>query len=368
MAPVISTNLTKLLKIQHPVMCAGMGGITHHDLVAAVSNAGGIGTVGAIGLDPEGLREEIRMCKERLKPGTPFGVDLLLPKVGKGARKTNKDYTGGKLEQFVNIMIEEKVPLFVCAVGVPPQWVCEKLHANGIVIMNMVGSPKHVPGALKAGCDIICAQGTEAGGHTGDISTLVLVPQCVDLCKGHQNYFGTEVAVVAAGGICDGRGLAAALSLGAQGVWCGTCFLATPEANCEDRYKEQLLLKESHQTVRTLIYSGRPMRVARNAVINKWEGERRAEMEELLKSGTIPLAVEMAERGEIKVPFSGTLNRVTNRNDLNHLYDPDLMNLMMGQICGAITKIRPAATIVQDMVTTAHEAINRNSSFIQSRL
>eukprot|EP00854_Cymbomonas_tetramitiformis_P013864 gene13865-16385_t len=108
MAPMLRTPLTDLLKIDHPVMCAGMGGITYSKLVAAVSNCGGIGTVGAIGLDPEGLREEIKNCKKLLKPGVPFGVDLLLPKLGAGARKTNKDYTGGKLHQMIDVIIEEK--------------------------------------------------------------------------------------------------------------------------------------------------------------------------------------------------------------------------------------------------------------------
>jgi NAD(P)H-dependent flavin oxidoreductase YrpB (nitropropane dioxygenase family) len=130
-----------------------------------------------IGLSPEGMRDQIK--KVKALTNKPYGVDLLLPQVGGNARKTNKDYTGGQLEELVDIMVDEQVPLFVCAVGVPPLWVVEKLHAAGTLVMNMVGQPKHAAKALALGCDIICAQGTEAGGHTGDISTLVRRPKAL---------------------------------------------------------------------------------------------------------------------------------------------------------------------------------------------
>ena len=146
-----STQLTKMLNIEIPVMLAGMAGVAGPHLVAAVSNAGGIGTLGAIGMSPEVLRDCIRQTKALLKPGKPMGVDLLLPKVGKGARATNQDYTGGQLEALIKVIIEENVELFVCAVGVPPKWVVDKLHENDILVMNMVGSPKHVPKALEVG-------------------------------------------------------------------------------------------------------------------------------------------------------------------------------------------------------------------------
>ena len=151
--------------------------------------------------------------------------------------------------------------LFVCAVGLPPVWVVERMHARGIIVMNMIGSPKHVSlrprslcvfsrllpsspeaskkplpaqvkGCLAAGVDIICAQGGEGGGHTGTVSTLVLVPQAVDLCK------GTDTLVVGAGGIVNGRGIAALLALGADGAWMGSRFIVTPEANAPQELKE----------------------------------------------------------------------------------------------------------------------------------
>jgi NAD(P)H-dependent flavin oxidoreductase YrpB (nitropropane dioxygenase family) len=148
----LATPLTKLLKIQHPVMLAGMGGAAGPLLAAAVSNAGGIGTIGGAGLSPKALRMNIDEIKENLNDqNAPFGVDLLLPQVGGSARKTNKDYTGGKLGELTDIMIEKGTALFVCAVGVPPRWMVDKLHSAGIIVMNMVGAVKHVKKALQVG-------------------------------------------------------------------------------------------------------------------------------------------------------------------------------------------------------------------------
>merc|ERR1711977_38060 len=116
----------------------------------------------------------------------PFGVDLAIPQIGGNARKTNHDYTHGKLGGLTDIIIKEKAAIFVCAVGVPPRWMVDKLHAAGIPVMNMVGHPAHVGKALDAGVDLICAQGYEGGGHTGDVGTLVLIPQVASLCHGHK--------------------------------------------------------------------------------------------------------------------------------------------------------------------------------------
>eukprot|EP00947_MAST-08B_sp_MAST-8B-sp1_P004117 g4117.t1 len=283
--PPFATPLTRLLGVDLPIMSAGMAGASGPHLVAAVSNAGGIGTLGAIGMDPETLRAVIRQTRSLLdKPGLPIGVDLLLPKVGGSARATNKDYTGGALDGLVGVMIDEHVELFVCAVGVPPRWVVDKLHAAGTKVMNMVGSPKHVKRCVEAGVDIICAQGTEAGAHTGSITTLVLVPQVVDLCK------GTGVLVVGAGGIYDGRGVAACLALGADAVWLGSRFLVTPEANVPRKYKQAILASSSDDTRQTEIYTGRPMRALANPYIAEWENERAGEKRELLARGVIPFA------------------------------------------------------------------------------
>lgn len=180
-------------------------------LAAAVTNAGGLGVIGGVGYTPEMLREQIAELKSYLHDkNAPFGVDLLLPQVGGSARKTKSellsfyiysmlgprmltrlfssyDYTKGKLNELVDIIIQEGAKLFVSAVGVPPKHVVEKLHAAGVLYMNMIGHPKHVQKALDAGADIICAQGGEGGGHTGDVPTTILIPTVAKLCQGKKS-------------------------------------------------------------------------------------------------------------------------------------------------------------------------------------
>ena len=285
----MQTELTKLLKIQYPIMCAGMGfSVTTPDLAAAVSNAGGIGTVAFIGFTAKGMRDSIRKLKSMLKPNVPYGVDLVFPAdpdKNPRARKTNKDYLKFDLKEIVNVLLEEKVPLLVCAIGVPEKWITDALHANGTVIMNMVGHPRHVSKAIEAGIDIICCQGGEGGGHTGSVATTVLLPMCVDLVRGCVNYFGSPVQVVAAGGFYDGRGLAAALAYGATGVWMGTRFLMTYEANAENAYKSALVDGTVDSTARSTCYSGRPMRVINNEYVCEWD-KRQSEQDALIRKGS----------------------------------------------------------------------------------
>ncbi|KAL6155264.1 hypothetical protein ACJBU6_06856 [Exserohilum turcicum] len=154
----IRTKLTDLLKIQHPVMLAGMNVAAGPRLAAAVTNAGGLGVIGGVGYTPDMLREQIAELKEYLNDkSAPFGIDLLLPQVGGSARKTNYDYTKGKLNELVDIVIESGAKLFVSAVGVPPKAIVEKLHKAGVLYMNMIGHPKHIKKCLDIGVDIICA-------------------------------------------------------------------------------------------------------------------------------------------------------------------------------------------------------------------
>ena len=339
------TKLTDLLKIEVPIMSAGMAGVAGPDLVAAVSNAGGIGTIGAIGMTPSELRQCIRDTKDKLDPGKPFGVDLLLPKLGAGARATNKDYTGGQLNELVDVMIEEQIQLFVCAVGVPPKWVVDKLHTHDIVVMNMVGSPKHVKYCIQAGVDIICAQGTEAGGHTGSISTLVLIPQVVDLCK------DTGIIVVGAGGIADGRGIAACLALGAQGVWVGSRFIMTNEANVQSSYQQAIKNCVPGSTIRTEIYTGRPARALRNEYNTDWERNRHSEKITLLQNGVIPWNHDI-KNGTVDPNLPSPIPS-GYKNYKEAQYDNLDINksiIVVGQVSGALNKIQSAEEVVQEMM------------------
>jgi NAD(P)H-dependent flavin oxidoreductase YrpB (nitropropane dioxygenase family) len=367
-AETIRTPLCDLLKIKYPVMVAGMAGVTGPELVAAASNAGGIGTIGAIGLSPEGLKAQIKATKALLAdPSLPFGVDLLLPKTGQGAKVTNKDYTGGKLGELLDIVIDNNVPLFVCAVGVPPAWACEKLHSHGIVVMNMVGDARHCLKALEVGCDMICAQGTEGGGHTGEIATMPLIPMCVEMVRGRTNYFGTEVPIVAAGGIYNGGGLAAALSLGACGAWVGTAFLAAEETNIEKGFQDVIIRSSAADTVVQRYYSGRTMRVIKNKWVEKWQAKD-AEAQQIFQGGIYPSMMDIGD-GSLTIEhvngmllFAGEMP--VDRKAQSATYDPDFAPMMAGQAVGGINAVRPVAEIMHDMVNGAIAAMRRQTTMI----
>ncbi|KAG9010700.1 hypothetical protein FRB90_007691 [Tulasnella sp. 427] len=314
-------------------------------LVAAVTNAGGLGVLGGLRSTPSILRSQIAEAKAELnRPDAPFGVDLAIPQIGGSARSTNFDYTKGKLMELIDIIIEEKAALFVCAIGVPPKEVVEKLHAARIPVMNMVGHPKHVPKALEAGVDLICAQGGEGGGHTGDIPTSLLVPACVDAVKGHRSPLtGEPIYVVAAGGIYDGRGLAAALVYGASAVWVGTRFVASVEAAAP-----KVLTATLDDDIRTLIYSGRPMRVRKTPYVLEWEEKRQDEMKDLLSQGVIPAEKDIEEHPERSL---------------------ESRRWLLGKVAGLIHEVRPARDIVEDMIKEAAERLSSAQIHVtQSRL
>jgi enoyl-[acyl-carrier protein] reductase II len=244
----VRTRLTELLRVEHPVMLAGMGGVAYHQLVAAVSEAGGFGCLGASVMTVDQMVDEMRAVRARTDK--PFGVDLLTA-------------MPGDLAGQVQRLIDEGASVFVAGLGVPAA-VVELCHDAGVLVVNMCGKVDHARKAVDAGCDVVVAQGTEAGGHTGQVATMPLVPLIVDAV-------GDTVPVVAAGGIFDGRGLAAALALGADGVWLGTRFIATPEARAVAGYKDALVGAPEDGTVVSRAYSGKTMRVVRNRYTEQWE-------------------------------------------------------------------------------------------------
>ncbi|ETW85706.1 hypothetical protein HETIRDRAFT_414692 [Heterobasidion irregulare TC 32-1] len=342
---VFSTPLTRLFNINHPVMLAGMNIAAGPKLAAAVTNAGGIGVIGGVRQSPKFLQESINELKSHLEhKDAPFGVDLLIPKIGGGARKTNHDYTKGQLSELIDVIIRSKATLFVCAVGVPPRDVVDKLHAAGIAVMNMIGHPKVSPRQLRRRVDIIGAQGGEGGGHTGDTPFSILIPAVVDLCKGATSPLtGQPVAVVAAGGIADGRGLAAALSYGASGVWVGTRFVASEEAGAPPIHKQLVVSAGYDDTVRTLLYSGRPMSVRKTDYVRDWEENRHEEIRKLTSQGKIPHEVELEKHPE---------------------KSPEGRMWLMGRVAGSINDIKPAKDIVDELVTTAAKSLASANSFV----
>lgn len=345
---VFSTPLTKLFGINHPIMLAGMNVAAGPKLAAVITNSGGIGVIGGVRQSPKFLKGSIEDLKSHLEDkNAPFGVDLLIPQVGGSARKTNTDYTDGQLPELIDVIIEGGAKLFVCAVGVPPKWAVDKLHEAGVLVMNMIGHPKHVKKALDQGVDIICAQGGEGGGHTGDTPFSILIPAVVDLCKDKKSPLtGEPVPVVAAGGISDGRGLAAALSYGAAGVWVGTRFVASVEAGAPKKHKEMVVTAGFDDTVRTTIYTGRPMSVRKTPYITEWETARNQEKEGLLAQGLIPHNIEMEKHPEKSVAG---------------------ISWLMGKVAGRVNDIKPAKQIVDEMVAEAAYSLKVASGFITDK-
>ena len=291
----VTTELTKQLNIQHPIMLAGMGRTSGAPLAAAVSNAGGLGVIGGVGYTNAQLKEMIDELKAGLKePNLPFGVDLLIPQVGGTARKTNIDYTKGHLDDLIETIISGGAKVFVSAVGVAPKKVIDRLHEADVLYMQMIGHPKHVHKACAVGADIICAQGGEAGGHTGDIAFSILIPACADICKKYTSPLtGKPVKLVAAGGVNDGRSLAAALMLGAEAVWIGTRFVTARESGASDFAKKGIIDAGFDSAVKSVVWSGRPLRAMSNAYIADWEQNRQAEIKKLTEEGIVPLEHEL---------------------------------------------------------------------------
>jgi enoyl-[acyl-carrier protein] reductase II len=313
------TRLTELLDIEHPVMLAGMGGVSYYRLVAAVSEAGGIGTFGASTMSAPQLAEE--MAAARTLTSKPIGVDLLTA-------------MPGQLEGSVQQVIDGKARIFVAGLGVPRE-IIDLLHDHNILVGSMCGKVRHAVAAVTSGCDFVVAQGTEGGGHTGTVATMPLVPQVVDAV-------GDKVPVVAAGGLFDGRGLAAALSLGADGVWIGTRFIATYEAQAVNGYKEALLALPEDGTVISRAFTGKTCRVVRN----EWTNHFEQHPEELQPFPQQAIASMEAGANHLGAP-DGT------EVDVQREFMP------CGQGVGAIATLEHAGDVVRSMVAEAEATIDR---------
>ncbi len=312
------TSLTELLGIEHPVMLAGMGGVAYAPLVTAVAEAGGFGCLGASTMSPESMARQI--AEVRRSTERPFGVDLLTAMPG--------DLVGQ-----VELVIEGGARAFVAGLGVPAD-VVDLCHRHGLVVVNLCGKVDHAVRAVDAGCDLVVAQGTEAGGHTGRIATFPLVPQIVDAVGG-------RVPVVAAGGITDGRGLAAALCLGASGVWIGTRFIATPEARAVAGYKPALLAATADGTTISRAYSGKTMRV----LANEYTAHFDAHPDEVV-GFPAQLGISM-RRGVFHLGGSETTPDV----------DPAREVYPAGQGVGAIDRLVPAGDLVRRIVDEAESVL-----------
>ncbi|WP_172653022.1 NAD(P)H-dependent flavin oxidoreductase [Rhodococcus opacus] len=278
----MKTDLTDRLGIAHPVVAAGMARVAQAPLAAAVSEAGGMGTLGGVSFLPDALRAEIQQIKKTTD--RPFAVNLLVPptltdtsagiwepvtELWNGLTPEERGklvgiealLTPGAVQGQVEVVLDE-APAVVVLTFDSPTWFIDECHNRNIAVMSLVGSVSRAIDAEKAGVDFVVAQGTEGGGHTGHVGTMALIPAVVD---------AVTVPVLAAGGIVDGRGLAAARCLGAAGVWMGTRFIASDEAYGHRAYKQRVLDAGSRDTILSRSYTGKPLRTLRNAWTTEWE-------------------------------------------------------------------------------------------------
>jgi enoyl-[acyl-carrier protein] reductase II len=321
----LRTPLCDILGIDHPVMLAGMGGVSYAALCAAVSEAGGFGSLGMASVPPDGIREQMRRVKDLTDK--PFGVDLLaaIPE---------------SLTRSVDIIIEEGARAFISGLGVPSS-ILRVLKDAGVVVIQMCGAVKHAVKGEQEGVDIVIGQGTEGGGHTGQVAGMALIPQMVE---------AVSIPVIAAGAITDGRGLAAALAMGAQGVWIGTRFIASREANAAMGYKQAILDAADTDTVISRSYSGKPMRVIRNAWTDDWAA-RPQDIKPFGQQNVI------SRDAGVMRPLMGDTSGYDRARDAT----------AAGQGAGAIHDLPSAFDIVADVVAEAEATITRLSGIAAGR-
>jgi enoyl-[acyl-carrier protein] reductase II len=319
--------LCRLLGIRYPICQAGMYQVAYGDLAAAVSNAGGLGVIGSAYMDPERLRQEIRLAKSQTDK--PLGVDILFART-EGSGDTIEAYER-ECRAHIEVTFEEGVDVIVSGLGNPGP-IVPRAHAAGMKVMALVGTARQAIAVEKAGVDAVIASGHDGGGHVGRIGTIALVPRVVDV---------VHIPVVAAGGIANGRGLVAALALGATGIWMGTRFIATTEARGHVNYKRRITEIDEDGTVVTRAHSGKTNRMIRNAFTKSWEGREH----------------------EIK-PYPHQLKEVGEPASNAGRIGGDVENgvLPSGQSAGLITAIESAGDVVR---RTAEEAARIIGTFAQ---
>lgn len=338
----LGTPLSEKLGIELPIWSAGMGGgASGADLVAAVSEAGGLGVLGTAGLPAIAVLDEVRRIKSLTN--RPFGINLLIPALDPS-------------EDLLQIAIDEQIALVVFFWGDPGDMV-KRVHDSGLMVGVQVGSVDEAVTAKAAGADVILFQGVEAGGHVRGVTPLsVGLPAVVRAVD--------PVPVVASGGIADGRGLAAALALGAQGVSIGTRFLCTPESHVWGPYKERIVAADADDTILTGLFDVQwpdaPHRVLRNEAIAQWEAAGRPESGQRPGEGDIvarmPVAGQMIDvpRYHFTMPLAGLDG------------DMELMCLHAGASCELIHDIAPAAEIVDRIASEAADVVAHGSGALHS--
>jgi enoyl-[acyl-carrier protein] reductase II len=300
MHPALNTQLCDLLGIERPVVQAGMGFVARSELAAAVSAAGGLGVIGAAFLSLDELREEIRKTKDMTDK--PFGVDILFATYGRPSKDPRIEEFTDEVRRQIDVVFEEGVPVLASGLGNPAPVVPEA-HKLGIKVISLVGNTKNAKRVAAGGVDVIVAQGYDGGGHTGRVGTLTLVPAVVDC---------VEQPVMAAGGIADGRGLVAAIAMGAEG------------------------------TTRTRCFTGKPCRVIKNKTTSEWEG-RDADVD--------PFPIQIATISEYIGENVYESSRLHGRIEIG--------SCAAGQSSALIHEVKGAGDIVNNIISEADEILNK---------
>jgi NAD(P)H-dependent flavin oxidoreductase YrpB (nitropropane dioxygenase family) len=371
------TRVTKMLGIDFPIFA-----FTHcRDVAAAVTNAGGLGVLGAVAHTPEQLDVDLKWIAEQTK-GKPFGVDLLIPSKYVGAESGGIDAVrlqsmlpdehrewleellarhgvpdlpapeaagerdrrgmGGLridpkgMAPLIDVAFEHKVALMASALGTPPTWLVDKAHASGIAVAALAGRIDHAVAHKQAGVDLVIAQGTEGGGHTGEIATMVLVPQVVDAVA--------PTPVLAAGGIATGRQMAAALALGAEGVWCGSVWLTTHEAETSPVIREKFLAATSADTRRSRSLTGKPARMLRSAWTDAWD------------QPDAPAPLGMPLQSILIAEAQRRIHRVAHKPDSSAR---PLVTYFVGQVVGQMNVPMSSRDVVREMVEQCLDTLER---------
>lgn len=304
-------KLNEILGIKYPLIQGGMANIATGEFAAAVSNAGGLGLIGAAGMTPEALRENIHIAKE--KTGEKFGVNLML--------------MNPQVEEMAQIVVEEGIKYLTTGAGNPGNYM-QKWKEAGIFVMPVVASVALARLMEKAGADAVIAEGTESGGHIGELTTMALVPQVVD---------AVNIPVIAAGGIADGRQLAAAYCLGAAGAQVGTCLLVSEECPVHKAYKEAVVKAKDIDTIVTGRIAGTPVRILKNKMAREYVKKEKAG----------------ADLMELEQYTLGSLRRAVVQGDVQ------TGSVMAGQVAGQLTEIRSVAQILEKLHNGSLEVMKK---------
>ena len=311
-------KIVELLGIQYPIFQGAMAQISRHELVSAVSNAGGLGILASGGMTREELRYEIRECKKLTDK--PFAVNLMLMMPN--------------IDQKIDVLIEEDVRIITTGAGTPKPYM-EKLKSEGFIVMPVIPSVSVAQKMEALGVDAVIVEGTEAGGHIGESTTMSLLPQVVD---------AVSIPVIAAGGIADSRGILASLALGACGVQIGTLFLTAEECPISEEYKNAVLAAKDNTTVVTGRTNRAPVRCLRNEMTDHF----------------LQMEFEQVDREELEKLTIGSLAKA--------VYEGDIVEgtMMAGQVAGMIQEIKPVHQIMEELMTGIRPKLNALSEAVES--